>query len=212
MTATAAAPPVRIGPADAGRRMSLAEFDLAEGQGGYLYELGRGEIVVMNVPNPAHLAQQQAIRDQLVLFKAARPGRIHTVAEGGGCKILITESESERHPDLAVYVTPPPAGGSEVWGLWVPSLVVEVVSAGSERRDYEEKRDEYFRFGVAEYWIVDHAKRELTFLRRFRGRWTEGTVRPPEPARTPHLPGFALDLSAVFAAADAAPPETPQTP
>ncbi len=41
---------VRIGPADHGPRMSLADFDHAEVQGGYIYELGRGTIIASDVP------------------------------------------------------------------------------------------------------------------------------------------------------------------
>jgi hypothetical protein len=53
---------IKIGPHDRGRRMSLEDFDHAEGQEGYLYELSRGVITVMDVPNPRHLAQVNAIR------------------------------------------------------------------------------------------------------------------------------------------------------
>jgi len=41
-----------VGPADHGRRMTLDEFDTAEGVEGRLYELSRGEVVVTDVPNP----------------------------------------------------------------------------------------------------------------------------------------------------------------
>jgi hypothetical protein len=54
---------VKIGPQDQGRRMSLADFEHAETQEGYLYELGRGVIVVSDVPKPSHAAQIATIRD-----------------------------------------------------------------------------------------------------------------------------------------------------
>src|SRR5262249_13814755 len=45
-----------------------------------------------------------------------------------------------------------------------PNLVVEVLSSGSEarRRDLEDKRNLYFRRGVAEYWALDLDRRVLT--------------------------------------------------
>ena len=43
---------IKIGPADHGRRMSLADFEHAEVQEGLLYELGRGVIIVSDVPGP----------------------------------------------------------------------------------------------------------------------------------------------------------------
>ena len=56
---------VKVGPADHGKRMSLDDFDKAEVQEGYLYELNRGVIVVSDVPRPRHLAMVNAARRQL---------------------------------------------------------------------------------------------------------------------------------------------------
>ena len=39
-----------------------------------------------------------------------------------------------------------------------PDLVVEILSPSSIRRDRYEKQDQYARFGVKEYWIVDPVK------------------------------------------------------
>ena len=63
---------VKVGPSDHGRRMSLQEFDKAEVQEGYLYELGRGVIVVSDVPAPRHLAMVNAIRRQLMAYDLAK--------------------------------------------------------------------------------------------------------------------------------------------
>jgi hypothetical protein len=54
---------IKVGPADHGRKMSLADFDHAKVQEGYLYELGRGVIVVSEVPKKRYLFQVLAIRD-----------------------------------------------------------------------------------------------------------------------------------------------------
>ena len=43
--------------------------------------------------------------------------------------------QSDRHPDQAVYLLPPP-DGPRPWTRWVPEIVVEVVSEGGEDRDY----------------------------------------------------------------------------
>jgi Uma2 family endonuclease len=193
---------VRIGPNDQGRRMSLDEFEPAEVQEGHLYELGRGVVVVSDVPNPRHLAQVTALKRQLAAYDLAHPHTLYAVAGSGECKILIADAESERHPDLALYKTPPPE--DDVWATWIPEVVIEVVSPGSEHRDYEEKREEYLRFGVREYWIVDADRREVLVLRRSRGRWAERVLRPPQVYTTRLLPGFEFACGLVFEAADAA--------
>jgi Uma2 family endonuclease len=184
--------------------MSLADFDHAEVQEGFLYELGRGVIVVSDVPKKRHLYQVQAIHDQLSAYKLSHPGRIHFITTGSECKILVTGYESERHPDLAVYKTPPPEAEEDLWSIWFPEVVIEVVSLGSELRDYVEKREEYLAFGVHEYWIVDADKEEVLVLRRVGGRWRERVVKPPEIYRPAVLRGFELNCQLIFDAAKAA--------
>ena len=44
----------------------------------------------------------------------------------------------------------------------VPSLVVEILSRATARRDRTEKKDLYERNGVNEYWIVDPDHQEVT--------------------------------------------------
>src|SRR2546423_7403987 len=116
---------ILIGPEDDGRRMSLEEFDTAEGREGHLYELSRGVITVTDVPKPRHFAQVNAVRRQLSAYDLAHPGRIWAIATGSDCKVLVAGLESERHPDIAVYKTAP-ADDPDVWSTWVPEIVIEV--------------------------------------------------------------------------------------
>jgi Uma2 family endonuclease len=190
----------KVGPADDGRRMSLEDFDRAEGAQGYLYELSRGMVTVTNVPNRHHFAQVNAIRRQVSGYESSHPDQIHAIAGGSDCKILIASLESERHPDLAIYRTPMPAD-EDLWAVWVPELVIEVVSPESSHRDYEEKPEEYLQFGVREYWIIDLDRDEMLVLRRSGGRWARRVVKPGERYRTRLLPDFEFDLAAVFEAA-----------
>lgn len=115
--------------------------------------------------------------------------------------LVITGYGSDRHPDLAAYKTPPPEGVPDLWAVWVPDLAIEVVSPGSEHRDYVEKREEYLAFGVREYWIVDAEKEEVLVLQRVGGRWHEKVLKPPEVYKPVLLPGFELNCEAIFAAA-----------
>ncbi len=180
---------IKIGPADHGRRMSLADFEHAEVQEGRLYELGRGVIIVSDVPGQRHFVQFNAIRRQFSTYDVANPGRIYGIAGGAECKILLADLESERHPDVAVYKNPPPEE-EDFWASWIPEIVLEIVSPGSEQRDYVEKREEYLRFGIREYWIVDANREEVLVLRRSGGRWLERTLRSSDTYRTRLLPDF----------------------
>jgi Uma2 family endonuclease len=194
---------VVVSPSDHGKRMSLEEFDHAEAKPGHVYELSRGIITVSDVPSKKHLAQVNALRRMLSAYDLANPGRIHTVASGGECKLLLADLQSERHPDLAIYMTAPP-DGDEIWSTWIPEIVIEVVSPGSERRDYDDKPDEYLAFGVTEYWIVDAATEEVLALRRSGGRWARNVLKSDAKYETRLLRGFELDVAAVFVAAQRA--------
>lgn len=73
-----------------------------------------------------------------------------------------------------------------------PDLAVEIVSPDSLDRDYGKKRDQYERFGVEEYWIVDELEERVTLLHLGAdGRYRE---IPPEEGflRSRVLPGFQL--------------------
>ncbi|HEY4313376.1 MAG TPA: Uma2 family endonuclease [Pirellulales bacterium] len=192
---------VMLSPADHGRRMSLAEFENAISENGTLYELNRGVIEMINVPGRRHFALVNAVRRQLAGYDVANPGAIYGIASGSDCKILIESLESERHPDVAVYKSLPPSG-ADYWSRWIPEVVIEVVSPRGEDRDYVEKREEYLKFGIQEYWIVDGERRVLIVLVRQGDQWEERRIHPPEKYASISLPGFELDCAAVFAAAD----------
>jgi len=52
-------------------------------------------------------------------------------------------------------------------------LVVEVISKESRGRDTLDKREEYERSGVREYWLIDPERREFTVFRRKARRFVE---------------------------------------
>src|SRR5438045_3107274 len=99
---------IRIGPEDNGRRMSLDEFDHAIVKQGYIYELGKGMIEVSNVANLNHGKQTEELRDQLVIYQVEYPGVINYLSSGSHAKLMIGPSQSERHPDLLIYLSDPP--------------------------------------------------------------------------------------------------------
>jgi Uma2 family endonuclease len=191
---------LKITPADNGRQMSLSDFEDAEVQEGYTYELSRGVIVVSEVPNPWHAVMIDAIRRQIEKYRIAHPDIIKVLPAGNECKVLLSQLASERHPDIAAYLTMPPASDSTVWRIWIPEIVIEVVSPGSEERDYNDKREEYLQFGVKEYWIFNRERQELLALIRSRGAWEERVVRTPAKYQSAQLPGFEMDCEAVFVA------------
>lgn len=193
---------IKIGPADHGRPMSLVEFEHAGVQEGYLYELSRGIITVSDVPGWLHMMILQAIKDRLYFYKMSHRGHIHVINAGAECKLLIPAFESERHPDLSLYLTqPPPIHNATLRHHWFPEIVIEVVSPSSRKRDYEEKPEEYLRLGVKEYGIVDSRDGVMVVMKRVRNRWSQSRIEPPATYRTRLLPGLDFSVADVFRAA-----------
>jgi Uma2 family endonuclease len=80
-------------------------------------------------------------------------------------------------------------------------LVMEVVSGDREsrRRDLIEKRREYARARIPEYWIVDPQKREITVLRLSQGKYlVHGKFGKGETASSHLLKGFEVAVDFVF--------------
>jgi Uma2 family endonuclease len=182
---------IKVGPADHGRRMSLADFAEAESEPGHLYELAGGVIQVVDVPGLPHGSVVDELDLQVAAWRLAHRELVAYVGTGDRCVLRLAGMQSERHPDLAIYLTPAPDPVNP-WERWVPDIVVEVVSEGGEVRDYQDKRREYLAAGVREYWIIDPQKRAMLVLLRAADVWREH--RPSTTYTTPLLPGFSLDI------------------
>jgi Uma2 family endonuclease len=189
---------IKIGPADHGQPMSLADFEFAEVEDGRRYELSRGVILVSDVAKPSHGGNIDNLRFLLYHYRGQHPGIIHRLAAGSECKLLVPETESERHPDAAIYLTPPPKDDETVWRLWLPFIVAEVVSRSSRQRDYEEKKEDYLLLGIREYWIIDPGTQEFVVLKKHGSRWREKVLKVGDTYETRLLPGFQLEVATLF--------------
>ncbi|WP_353258697.1 Uma2 family endonuclease [Prochlorothrix hollandica] len=81
-----------------------------------------------------------------------------------------------------------------------PLLVVEVVSPGKENadRDYRYKRSEYAARCIAEYWIVDPQREQITVLQWVDGFY-EAMVRSGTDALTSAvIPDFDLTVAQIL--------------
>jgi Uma2 family endonuclease len=195
-------PTAKIGPRHHGRQMSLKAFEFAQVEEGYQVELARGYIVVSEVANYFHAMQVMAILECLWAYKINQKDKIHAILGNMDCKLLIPDWDSERHPDIAVYLKPPTGPKNRtMWRRWLPELIIEVVSEGSRDRDYTEKRDEYWTLGIKEFWIVDAKLEQVLLLRRGRSHWGEKTLGSNDVCETKLLPGFKLACSLIFDAA-----------
>jgi Uma2 family endonuclease len=187
--------PLRIGPADHGRTMTLEEFKEAEELDGFRYELARGVLEVSEVPNDPHGVVVSNLYDAIGGYRRAHYGVILRYGGGNEFRFWLPHMVSGRNPDLAVVLR----GAPKDWrGRRLPALAAEVVSPGSIKRDYEVKREEYLAYGLLEYWIVDPSKLVVTVLARHGDAWSEAVFRDEQVIVSLILPGFATTVAELW--------------
>jgi Uma2 family endonuclease len=83
----------------------------------------------------------------------------------------------------------------------VPTLVVEILSPATTRRDRIEKKAIYEANGVDEYWLVDPRAREITVYYLLQsGKYDAGhRFQARQTLRSEALPGFAVATRIFFA-------------
>ncbi|NOZ39615.1 MAG: Uma2 family endonuclease [Planctomycetes bacterium] len=87
-------------------------------------------------------------------------------------------------------------------------LAMEIVSDDPKdrQRDYVDKLAEYAAAGIAEYWIIDYQQRVVIVNKLVGDKYTEhGRFTDGDQAASVLLAGFAIDVKALFEAADEMP-------
>lgn len=164
-----------------------------------LVELRNGSVEVLTMPTPAHQRIVRFLLQTLMSYVSDHPiGEVLFAP----LRVRLWE-KTFREPDV-VFVLAKNArrvGDDYCQGA---DLVMEVVSGSAEdrRRDLIEKRREYAKAGIDEYWIVDPKEKRITVLKR-RGKTylIHARARPGDRASSALLRGFEVDATDVFAAA-----------
>lgn len=183
---------LKLGPNDEGRALSADEFASAEFEGPWRYERVEGRLVVALPAGPIHNDNAKPWRKVLGLYWGLHPEVVDDVVYE--CWLRIDE-RNDRIGDIGVYLVK--EGPHAPMPGRVPDLVVEVVSPDrvSRERDYVGKRDDYHKFGIREYVVVDRFAHRLTVLAYAPGGYVERTLTPAETYTTPLLPGLAIPLA-----------------
>ena len=151
-------------------------------------ELIRGELVMSPAPRTSH---QIVVMELGVHFReiAKRTGGIAFFAPTD----VILSDDTILQPDV-LYISKSRLNivGDRINGP--PDLVIEVLSAGAERRDRVAKLAAYARFGVPEYWLVDYGAMTIDFLVLNGGQYS--VVETKEGSyQSPHLPELQINLA-----------------
>ena len=169
------------------RRLRACDLDDLPHEWDTRYELVGGVLFISRRPSNQH--QEAIARVVVALYPPARNVGGKVLPEPG----LLWEEEGEDNvaPDV-VLILPDRLSIVQKKLIGTPNLVVEVLSSGSEarRRDLEDKRNLYFRRGVAEYWALDLDRRVLTRMTRGQSDWLMEELSADATVRTPLLPDW----------------------
>ena len=176
------------------RRLTADEFFALPGEQTHT-QLIDGEIVV-NTPNTRHQAIVGWLFARMLFFAEANPGL------GGPGLELDTPIDDDNvfAPDVW-WASPSRAPGPQRFAS-PPDLVAEVRSPGTWRHDQGRKKDGYESAGLVELWLIDTEADQIVVHRRSTpeaARFDVSfTVGAGDRLTTPVIPGFQLDVGALF--------------
>ncbi len=158
-----------------------------------LVEYTDGYIEVLPMPTTRH----QAILKFLLFACCAFVEPLGGNVQFAGIRLRIRKGKF-RQPDLLlVKDVNDPRRQNRIWTG--ADLTMEVVSKHKPAHDLVDKRHEYAEGGVPEYWIVNPKDKTITVLTLQGASYVEhGIFRRGDTATSVILPGFTVDVAAVF--------------
>jgi Uma2 family endonuclease len=182
------------------QRMDVDEFGaMSEGDPRPMERID-GEVVVMNHPRWVHARLQSVLMGEFLAWERQAPGRAQAAAPTA---VELTEHD-HYGPDVVVARADAPLD-ERGYLAEAPLICVEIRSPSTWRYDFGRKKSVYEAEGVAEVWLVDDvADVVLVFRRSTPGQPAYDValeLGTTESLTSPLLPGFALALEGLFAAA-----------
>lgn len=168
----------------------LHQFDETE-----RYEIYNGRLISM-APAPDFSHQQIAARLHLLLAGFVKPRQLGEVAFAPVDVVFAEDNTAQ--PDL-LFIAKENLGMVRRSVFGAPDLVVEILSPSSIRRDRYEKLEQYARFGVKEYWVIDPANRSFEILTNQNDRFVvHSSAAETGTVESKILAGLIVDLAEVF--------------
>ena len=150
-------------------------------------ELVNRRIEVLEMPTKPHQIRARRLADAIDAFCKARKIQGETVLAAYPVRV---KAGRFREPDV-VFAFDASRLGDDF--AQKPDLVAEVVSQ-DRRRDLVEKRRDYAKAGIAEYWIIDREKQQVIVLALKGGKYLVfGESGVSERAKSRVLKGFEID-------------------
>jgi Uma2 family endonuclease len=189
----------KLGLADHGHPVTLDEFESAEFEEGYRYELIDGRLYVTPMPNLPEDSNSMWLLEKLLAYKARHPKAIKYVSPKARVFVPGRPEVTCPEPDISVYrVFPTNVPIRErKWQNYSPILVIEVLYDADPHKDLVRNVELYLQVpSIREYWIVDARdfpdEPTLIVYRRRGRRWARSEYGYGETYTTRILPAFKL--------------------
>ncbi|HJZ57590.1 MAG TPA: Uma2 family endonuclease [Gemmataceae bacterium] len=190
---------LKLGPADHGRELSLDDYESADYEPGFKYEIIDGRLYVSPTPNPPENFLEMWLYRALLFYSHEHPDVINYLSTKSRVFIPRRKKATAAEPDIAAYSDYPL--GKRLrdirWQDTSPLLVAEVLVDGSPEKDLDRNLDLYLEQpSVREYWVLDGRDEpdEPTLIqhRRYGKRWVVRNYAYGSTFATKLLPGFSL--------------------
>ena len=190
---------LKLGPADHGRPLTLDDFDEAEFETGFRYEIIDGRLYVSNEPNPAENFLENWLFIKLIIYSGKRQEIINYVSVKSRLFLHSRSKPTVPEPDIAAYCDYPRHAPLEDlhWRDLNPIVVAEILVEGDLHKDLERNRQLYLEApSIREYWILDGRENpnepSLIQLRRYGKRWIEKKFPFGSTFTSRVLPDFSI--------------------
>jgi Uma2 family endonuclease len=184
-----------------GHPVSWDEFQAAEFEEGYKYELIDGRLYVAPAPNLPEDRNANWLYEKLLAYKARRPKAINYLSQKARVFVPGRAAVTCPEPDISAYRALPlhtPVEDLD-WESVSPILVVEVLFDADPHKDLVRNVDLYLQVpSIREYWILDSrfppSRPKLIVHRRRGNKWLSREYVYGETYTTKLLPGFSLRI------------------
>jgi prevent-host-death family protein len=181
-----------------GRKATFEEFLQLLHESEERYEYIDGEIYWLASPKTAH---QLALTELFVIF--------YNFFQGKKCTPMVAPYDIELRrtpeninvvqPDIMVICDLEEKLNEDDYYKGVPSIVVEILSKSTQRKDLIKKLDLYMSCGVSEYWIVNPDNKEVTvYLFEDSNISKSATYKNNEVAQSFLFEGLGAEISRIF--------------
>lgn len=181
-----------------GRKATFEEFLKLQKESEKRYEYIDGEIYLLASPKTTH---QIALTELFVIF--------YNYFQGKKCTPMVAPYDIELRrtpdhinivqPDIMIICDLEEKLNENDYYKGVPSLIVEILSESTRRKDMIKKLDLYMSCGITEYWIVNPFNKEVAVYHfKERNIQNNTTYKHNETVQSFIFEGLSADIKKIF--------------